>query len=115
MREAADAPRVGAGRSLDAWGKHGRFTYAGDLERGTRVVYRHGEVLVVPPETYAQLLAHFGGRDVALGLSRRPARGSLGSWLRAQLGVELAVAYVAPILVREGAAERVDETTLRFR
>lgn len=105
---------MGAGKSLDAWGKHGRFTYQGNLELGTRVLYRRGETFTVPAETYAEMLAHFAGAEVALGLSRRPARGTLGSWLRAHVGVELAVAYVGPILVREGAAERLDESTLRF-
>jgi hypothetical protein len=106
---------VGLGPSLDAWGKHGRFTYAGDPARGTRILYGRNKELVVPAETYAELLAHFAGRTVPIGASRRPARGSLGSWLRAHLGVELAVVYVGPILVREGAAERVSETELRFR
>lgn len=105
---------MGLGPSLDAWGKHGRFSYAGDLERGTRILYGRNKQLVVPPDTYEDLRTRFAGKDVAIGLSRRPARGSLGSWLRARLGVELAVAYVGPILVREGIAERLDETTLRF-
>ena len=105
---------MGAGRSLDAWGKHGRFTYQGSLALGTRVLYRHGETFTVPAETYAELLARFAGKEVAIGLSRRPARASLGSWLRAHVGVELAVAYVGPILVREGAAERVSDSILRF-
>ena len=100
---------------MDAWGKHGRFSYAGDLERGTRIVYGRNKQLVVPAETYAELLARFAGKTVAIGASRRPARGSLGSWLRTHLGVELAVVYVGPILVREGAAERLDNMTLRFR
>ncbi|HUR68772.1 MAG TPA: hypothetical protein VM370_05955 [Candidatus Thermoplasmatota archaeon] len=105
---------MGLGPSLDAWGKHGRFSYAGDLERGTRILYGRTKVIVVAPELYAELLARFAGKVVAIGASRRPARGSLGSWLKTHLGVELAVVYVGPILVREGAAERVDETTLRF-
>lgn len=105
---------MGAGKSLDAWGKRGRFTYQGSLELGTRVLYRRGETFVVPAETYAALLARFAGKEAPIGLSRRPARGTLGSWLRAHGGIELALAYVGPILVREGAAERVDETTLRF-
>ncbi|HVM44746.1 MAG TPA: hypothetical protein VM582_02330 [Candidatus Thermoplasmatota archaeon] len=105
---------MGIGPSLAAWGKHGRFSYAGDLERGTRVVVARSHEFVVPPETYRELRERFGGKTVAIGASRRPARGSLGSWLRAHLGVELAVVYVGPILVREGAAERVSETELRF-
>lgn len=106
---------MGAGPSLDAWGKHGRFSYQGGIERGTRIVYGRNKQFVVPAETYAELLSHFAGKEVAIGASRRPARGSLGSWLRAHGGVELAVVYVGPILVREGVAERLDEATLRFR
>lgn len=105
---------MGIGPSLDAWGKHGRFSYAGDLARGTRIVHGRDKQFVVTPETYAELLAHFAGRTVKIGASRRPARGSLGSWLRAHLGVELAVVYVGPVLVREGAAERVNDSELRF-
>lgn len=105
---------MGLGPSLDAWGKHGRFTYAGDLERGARILYGRNKQFIVPPETFAQLRAHFAGKTVPIGASRRPARGSLGSWLRTKLGIELAVVYVGPILVREGAAERVSETELLF-
>ena len=107
--------RVGLGPSLDAWGKHGRFSYSGDLERGTRILAGRNRQFVVPAEAYADLLARFAGKTVPIGASRRPARGSLGSWLRAHLGIELAVVYVGPILVREGAAERVSESELRFR
>lgn len=106
--------RVGLGPSLDAWGKHGRFTYAGDLERGTRILFGRSKQLIVPPELYAELLAHFAGKTVAIGASRRPPRDSLGLWLRAHTGAELAVVYVGPILVREGVAERVSERELRF-
>lgn len=105
---------MGLGPSLDAWGKHGRFSYAGDLARGTRILHGRNKQFVVAADDYAALLAHFAGRTVAIGASRRPARGSLGSWLRTRLGVELAVVYVGPVLVREGAAERVSETEMRF-
>lgn len=105
---------MGLGPSLDAWGKHGRFSYAGDLARGTRILAGRNKQFVVQPEVYQELLAHFAGQTVPIGASRRPARGSLGSWLRAKLGVELAVVYVGPILVREGAAERLSESEIRF-
>lgn len=106
---------MGLGPSLDAWGKHGRFTYAGDLERGVRVIYGRNRQFIVPPELFTELLSHFAGRTVEIGASRRPSRGSLGSWLRAKLGVELAVVYVGPILVREGAAERLSDSAIQFR
>ena len=105
---------MGLGPSLAAWGKHGRFTYAGDLARGTRILHGRDAQFVVSAQDYAALLAHFAGRTVPIGASRRPARGSLGSWLRARLGVELAVVYVGPILVREAAIERVGENEVRF-
>ena len=66
---------MGAGPSLDAWGKHGRFTFHGDLEKGTRILYGRNKQFVVPAETYRDLLAHFSGKEVAIGASRRPARG----------------------------------------
>lgn len=105
---------MGLGPSLAAWGKHGRFSYAGDLDLGTRILYGRNKTLVVQPELYAELRAHFAGKTVPIGASRRPARGSLGAWLRTHLGVELAVVYVGPILVREGAASRVGESEIRF-
>ena len=106
---------MGAGRALNTWGKRGRFTYQGDLALGTRIVHGRGDAFVVPAEVYAGLLAHFAGKEVEIGASRRPARGSLGSWLQARTGIELVVAYVGPILVAEGAAVRESESLVRFR
>lgn len=98
---------MGSARSLESWGKHGRFRYSGDIARGTRVALDRGVVFVVTPETYAALLAHFAGRLVAVGASRSPPRDSLGGWLRGKLpDVEVPAAFVGPILVREGAAAR---------
>lgn len=99
---------------MNTWGKRGRFAYQGDLAAGTKILRGRQDPFVVPPALYAELLARFAGKTVEIGLSRRPARGSLGSWLRAHLGVDVAVAYVGPILVAEGAAERVGEDELRF-
>lgn len=100
---------------MNAWASKGRFTYAGGLDRGTKVVHGRGKSFVVPAETYAELVSCFAGREVAIGASRRPPRGSLNAWLRRRLpGVEVPVAYVGPILVAEGAAER-DGDALRVR
>ncbi|HEX2021571.1 MAG TPA: hypothetical protein VHH36_02600 [Candidatus Thermoplasmatota archaeon] len=104
---------MGAGRGLAAWGHKGRFTYQGDLSRGTRVLHGHGSAFVVPAALYAEMLAHFAGREVEIGASRAPPRGSLNAWLRHRLpDVEVPVAYVGPILVAEGAAVRVGPGTL---
>lgn len=102
--------RMGAGKSLETWGKHGRFTYSGSVEKGTRVTFGRGGAFVVSAETYAELLTRFGGQLALVGNSRRPPRGSLGSWLQAHVGSEhVIVAYVGPILTREGYAERVGD------
>lgn len=100
---------------MSAWGKKGRFTYAGDLERGTRVRYGRSSAFIVPPSMYAELLAHFAGKTVDIGVSRNPPRHSLGSWLKARIHEpDVPVAYVGPILVAEGAAERVGDDSLVF-
>jgi hypothetical protein len=98
---------VGIGPSLDAWGKRGRFSYAGSVETGTRIVIGRDEQFIVSAAAYRELLAHFAGRTVEIGNSRRPARGSLGSWLQAHVGGTNLAAYIGPILTREGYAERV--------
>lgn len=105
---------MGAGRTLTAFGKHGKFSYQGNLDVGTKILFGRGKSFVVPPDLYAELLAHYRGRLVEIGASRNPVRDSLGSWLRKRLpDVELPSAYVGPILVEEGAAQRA-ESALRF-
>lgn len=106
---------MGSARSLSTWGKHGRFSYMGDLARGTKVMYGRGESFIVPPEVYADLFRVFGGRDLKIGLSLRPPRESLGAFLASRLGRQGLAAYVGPLLVAEGAAERVSAQELRLR
>lgn len=87
----------------------------GSVELGTRLKLGREKQVVVTAEQYRALLARFAGKSgVEVGLSRRPPRGSLGSWLRANVGGDVLVAYVGPILVREGYAEREGEGTVRF-
>ena len=105
---------MGAGRALNAWSNKGRFTYVGGLDLGTKVLHGRGRSFTVPAEVYAELISRLAGQIVAIGASRRPPRDSLNAWLRKRLpDVELPVAYVGPILVSEGAAER-DGDALRF-
>lgn len=106
---------MGAAKALSTWGKHGRFSYLGSVEVGTKVLYGRGQSFVVSAEQYADLLAHFRGRRVAIGASRNPPRDSLGAWLRGRTGLHELAAYVGPILVREGRAERVGTQELLFR
>lgn len=105
---------MGAGKALTTWGKKGRFHYRGSVAEGTKVVYGHGSEFVVTAEQYAALLAHFDGRTVAIGASLNPARDSLGAWLRGKTGLHGLAAYVGPILVAEGLAERLGPMEIRF-
>ena len=105
---------MGAGRSLESWGHHGRFSYVGDLELGVKIILGLDRSFVVPSETLSALRAHFAGRSVRIGATRNPPRDSVGAWLRNRVHADLAAAYVGPILVREGAAERDGDDSLRF-
>src|SRR5438477_12325469 len=105
---------MGIGPSLDAWGKRGRFTYAGSVEKGTRIVYGRNQSFTVSAVAYGELLAHFRGQLAQIGNSRRPPRGSLGSWLTTHVGGENLAAYVGPILTHEGYAEREGDE-VRFK
>src|SRR5438093_8031262 len=97
---------MGIGPSIDAWGKRGRFTYAGSVEQGTRIVYGRNQSFTISAAAYRELLSHFRGQVADIGNSRRPARRSLGSWLQAHVGGSNIAAYVGPILTHEGYAER---------
>ena len=99
---------------MTSWGKHGRFSYLGSLEVGTRLKLGGDEEILIDAETYRALLAHFANRIVALGISRNPPRDSLGGWLRSRVGGELLAAYVGPILVREGVARRVEDRRIHI-
>jgi len=105
---------VGSARSLNAWGKHGRFGYVGSLDAGTRLVLGRGKELVVPASLFSELRAHFAGRTVLIGASRHPPRDSLGGWLQGRVSLVAAAAYVGPVLVKEGAAERVSDDEIRI-
>ena len=106
---------MGAGRTLTTWGKRGKFSYQGDAERGVRVLFGRGKSFVVPPAAFVDLLALYRGREVDIGASRNPPRDSLGAWLRKHVpGSEVPSAYVGPVLVDLGLAQREGDA-LRFK
>ena len=106
---------MGAGRTLTTWGKRGKFSYQGDAALGVKVLYGRGKSFVVPSAAFVDMLAVYRGREVAIGASRNPPRDSLGAWLRKHVpGAEVPSAYVGPVLVDLGLAER-EQDKLRFR
>lgn len=106
---------MGSSRALTTWGKHGRFSYLGDLARGTKVKFGRDQSFIVPASVYDELFRIFGAREFAIGLSLRPPRESLGAFLASRLGRQGLAAYVGPLLVAEKAAERLDDQTMRLR
>ena len=97
------------------WGKRSSFDYTGSIKTGTEIKYGEGRVITVTAQQYAALRKHFLNQVVAVGTSRTDSpKRSLGEWLQNNV-TKLAIAsYVAPILVLEGYAERVDTRDIRI-
>ena len=97
------------------WGKRSSFEYVGSVETGTEIKYGQGRAVTVTAQQYAALRKHFLNQVVAVGTSRTESpKRSLGEWLKNNV-TKLAIAsYVAPILLLEGYAERVDTRDIRI-
>lgn len=94
---------------VDTWGGQSQFEYEGDLQVGTVITYGQGRRLTVTPQQYQQLLMDFAGQHVPVSPSRTNTdAGSLEGWLNQHVTRTSIASYVAPILILEGAATRVD-------
>ena len=97
------------------WGKRSSFDYTGSIETGTEIKYGEGRVVTVTAQQYAALRKHFLNQVIAVSTSRTaPAKRSLGEWLKKNVTATAIASYVAPILVLEGYAERVDTRDIRI-
>ena len=91
------------------------FSYEHTADGGLRIRYGRGWETSVSGADVRRLVNHFGGQEVALGTSRdNPPPGSVGAWLQEEVTPVAIASYLGPILVREGYAEWVDRSTLRF-
>jgi hypothetical protein len=104
---------------LRTWGGRSQFLYTGSVETGTNIMYGKGRKAQVNAHQYVALRQHFLKRDVPAGTTREtsstePPPSSLGAWLHANVTRTAIASYVAPILVREGYAERVGENDIRI-
>lgn len=101
------------GRTLS---RHRPFSYTGSPATGTTITYGNGFTAHIDQSEYAQLRAHFRGKDVVIGTSRTNAPpGSLGAWINEHLANRpVLTSYVAPILIQAGWAEMIDPKTIRF-
>lgn len=94
---------------------HAEFDYTGSVNTGTLIRYGHGSTVTVSAIDYANLIQHFRGTTVAIGADRiNPPAGSLGAWLRGNVTPTGIASYVAPILIYEGIAKRVNHMTIEF-
>ena len=60
------------------------------------------------------MLTNFRGLSVKIGTSRTaPPKGSLGEWFR-DYERRAVTSYLGPILIREGYAEKVGRSEIRF-
>jgi hypothetical protein len=97
------------------WGKRSTFDYVGSIKTGTEIKYGEGRVITVTAQQYAALRKHFLNQVIAVGTSRtEPAKRTLGEWLKNNVTKTAIASYVAPILVREGYAERVGAHDIRI-
>ena len=97
------------------WGKRSSFNYTGSIKTGTEIKFGQGHVITVTAQQYAALRRHFLNQVIAVGTSRTdsPTR-SLGEWLKSNVTKTAIASYVAPILVLEGYAERVNTREIRI-
>lgn len=97
---------------MDTWSGRSQFKYEGSVVTGTTIFYGKEcrYKVKINAEDYAALKEHFRGRTIKVGTSRDdPPRGSRGKWLIENVTKTATASYVAPILIEEGYAERVEE------
>lgn len=110
---------------LPTWGHVTVFSYQGSVQAGTDIEYgqagslvrQTGHHITVTAANYHALLSNFKGQTVGVGTSRVPQPGTLGDWLNANVNPTAIASYVAPILVHEKYAKRVDgdDTLIAFK
>ncbi|WP_265949770.1 hypothetical protein [Dechloromonas sp. A34] len=97
------------------WGNRSSFDYVGSIETGTEITFGNGRVRAVSAQQYSALRKQFLNQVVAVGTSRTaPPNDSIGNWLQSNVTKTAIASYVAPILVREGYAERVGTRDIRI-
>jgi len=91
--------------------KRTRFRYDGNVNSGTTLAFRSGEISI-SHELYKAVLKHFSGQTVRGGFSMtNPPLGGFGEWIErnsSQYGRSLTPrhgSFVAAILVHEGSTQ----------
>ncbi|VEF49132.1 Uncharacterised protein [Bacillus freudenreichii] len=92
------------------------FTYIGSVEEGVKILYGDKQQMAeVTSRQFVALLDSFRCKTVNVGASRtNPGPGSIGEWLKNNVSKVAIASYIAPILIHEGFAEKVDNYRIRF-
>ena len=99
---------------IKIWKEKREFRYKGSVKDGTQVIVEEleDENVMISSLQYYDLLSKFRGKTVNIGLpdsNNEIPDDSLGSWLRDNVRRIPLAAYVGPILVKEGYAEKGDD------
>lgn len=87
----------------------------GSVEAGTLIIYGNNRRVNFSAKDFSKLLQHFKGRIVAIGTSHtEPPKDSVGEWIKDNTSKPAIASYLGPILIKEGYAEKVGRSEIRF-
>ena len=99
--------------TLPMWDGQKKFSYEGSVKEGIKI---GGTSISVSASQFSQLLKHFAGRGVPLGISEEPPENSVGYWLRKKILDDDNIAqFIGAILVKEGYVDKLGHTHVVFR
>ena len=102
--------------NLKTWAGRSSFKYTGSVRDGTEIIYGSGFRVKLSTQNYINLIPHFSKNTVDIGTSHDAApKDSLGEWLQKNVTKTAIASYVGPILIREGYAEKVGRSQIKFK
>ncbi|WP_262966715.1 hypothetical protein [Methylobacter psychrophilus] len=97
--------------TLKTWTGKSQFEYGGSVAEGTTIIFgtTHSKCKVEAWQ-YKNLLIEFSEKTIPVGTSRttRPPE-SLGEWIFHNIDKRAIASYVAPILIAEGYATKLND------
>ncbi|WP_059173543.1 hypothetical protein [Bacillus sp. FJAT-27445] len=91
-----------------------KFKYEGSVEEGTKIIYgKYNSSKFVSKEIYQELLKNFSGQIIQLDYPPKEgeAPNNLRNWLHARAHIRLLSKYIPSILIKEGYAELLENST----
>ncbi|RHW43466.1 hypothetical protein D1B31_02055 [Neobacillus notoginsengisoli] len=92
-----------------------KFGYQGSVKEGVILFFGKNQSVKLEKEDLKVLLNTFSGKTVPIGASRtNPPIGSLGDWLMKNITKVAIASYLAPVLITEGYAQKIDNFSIKF-